>query len=403
MSNEADWTLVDDRGRLFGLVNVVDVLIVVLVFAIIAGGIWVVFFSTSQSSAPPPETATRYATIDLGPQVQSLAKQVTPGDELRLEGNGNTLLVTDVYLFYSEGRESRTEAVEGNQRRERFPSEIKVNVLVRVETTGPVVDSDNDKEAPIRFGEHLLRSGRPVSLVTQDYTLSGDITRVDSTGDQLPVTETEFVMETTVPTSVAEEVAVGDEYVIGNSTIGTVETVTEYLTNSDRRRLLLGLELDVLAGNEIPQFAGQSVRIGETIQFQTSDYGISGTIIRQGGLEQPGTEATRTVTIQLDNIRPNRADTITEGMTEHVRETTTARILSVTTEPAEVTLVSDGERFKLGEHSRNKDVVVTVEINVRELQDGTVRFRGEPLRIGNTLSLYLGLVTVEGKLIDFDS
>ncbi|MFC7058389.1 hypothetical protein [Halovenus salina] len=45
---------------------------------------------------------------------------------------------------------------------------------------------------------------------------------------------------------------------------------------------------------------------------------------------------------------------------------------------------------------------MTVDLSVRELEGGTVRFRGETLRVGQNLALELGAITVNGEIIEFE-
>ena len=45
------------------------------------------------------------------------------------------------------------------------------------------------------------------------------------------------------------------------------------------------------------------------------------------------------------------------------------------------------------------DVEVDIELTVRELADGTARFRGEPLRSGEPLAIDFGSVRTEGEIL----
>ncbi|PSP62511.1 hypothetical protein BRC73_00455, partial [Halobacteriales archaeon QH_7_66_37] len=55
----------------------------------------------------------------------------------------------------------------------------------------------------------------------------------------------------------------------------------------------------------------------------------------------------------------------------------------------------------LREHPRNRDVELVAELHVRELDGGSIRFRGETLLAGQTIRLELGSTTIEAELIAF--
>ncbi|MFC7231557.1 DUF4330 family protein [Saliphagus sp. GCM10025308] len=72
--------LIDDEGKLFGRVNVVDALVVLILLAVVVAGIAVVGVLSGDA-----EPETRYATIDLGPQSEHVAEQISEGDVMYLE------------------------------------------------------------------------------------------------------------------------------------------------------------------------------------------------------------------------------------------------------------------------------------------------------------------------------
>ena len=61
--------IIDDEGKLFGLINVVDALVVLVVLAIVVAGIALI--------AVPGSEDTRYATVDMGTQPDHVAGQIT--------------------------------------------------------------------------------------------------------------------------------------------------------------------------------------------------------------------------------------------------------------------------------------------------------------------------------------
>ena len=476
MADGSGRSLLDDEGRLFGLVNVIDVLVVLLFLAVVVAGVTLLLPGGGEAD-------TRYATIDLGEQPEYVAERISPGDEWDPDGTAHSLTITDVYRFDVDG---------------------STNVTIRAEINGTRIEPADAGDAPtFEFRGDRLRLGRTLGIDTGEYSADGQVTRVDQSGRDLPIQESTFVVETqvssgtideiavgdqfrvagdtfaeitdfeaypgndntrytllaitaqtidrggtlqfggqpvrvgstvpfetgeyelegtivsrgsstieteqrplvlqtTVPTSVAADVQPGDEFRIGDTPVVTVEEVTVYATgNANRRRIVLGVNALTRSEDGSLLFGDRQVRIGSSIPLETGEYDIDGEVIRRDGLTEPGTPTVRTARLQLTNIPPERAEVITEGMTERVRGTETARIVEKTDEPAEVVLESDDGDIFLREHPRNRDVELVAELHVRELDDGSIRFRGETLLAGQTIRLELGSTTIEAELITF--
>ena len=476
MADGSGRSLLDDEGRLFGLVNVIDVLVVLLFLAVVVAGVTLLLPGGGEAD-------TRYATIDLGEQPEYVAERISPGDEWDPDGTAHSLTITDVYRFDVDG---------------------STNVTIRAAVNGTQIEPADAGDAPtLEFRGDRLRLGRTLGIDTGEYSADGQVTRVDQSGRDLPIQESTFVVETqvssgtideiavgdqfrvagdtfaeitdfeaypsgnstryallaitartinrsgtlrfgdrpvrvgstvpfetgeyelegaivsrgsstieteqrplvlqtTVPTSVAADVQPGDEFRIGDTPVVTVEEVTAYATgNANRRRIVLGVNALTRSEDGSLLFGDRQVRIGSSIPVETGKYDIEGEVIRRDGLTEPGTPTVRTARLQLTNIPPERAEVITEGMTERVRGTETARIVEKTDEPAEVVLESDDGDIFLREHPRNRDVELVAELHVRELDDGSIRFRGETLLAGQTIRLELGSTTIEAELIAF--
>ncbi|MFC7071575.1 DUF4330 family protein [Halovenus rubra] len=479
-SEEDSPRLLDEDGRLFGLVNIVDVLVVLLVLAVVVAGVVLLFPSGSG------KTDTRYVTLDLGDQPNYLAEAISPGDEWTPDRTSDSVTITDVY---------------------RVNNGTGTNVLARAAVNGTQVEPEGPAEEPIfEFRGNPLRTGQTFNIVTSEYEVEGAVTRVETDGETLSVTNSEIVLETNltsataseidvgdqftaggttfaqvrslelfpetegsnaqyalvgvtartierdgaqhlgdtrvavgqsltfggngysfgaeiiehgtsnlttesrqlvvqkeVPTTVANDIAVGDQFNVNSNPVVTVSSVTVYPTASpDTRRVVLGVSAKVRTTGEEILFGDRQLRVGSQLPIQTDNYNIQTEIIRRGSSDEPGSPTTQAVTVQLKNIPPERANSLTAGMTEESRDRTTAEVQNVTTQPAEVILESESGEIFLREHPQNKDVELTVDLSVRELEDGTVRFRGETLRVGQALSLELGPLTINSKVIGFE-
>ena len=358
--------VIDDQGRIFGTINVIDALAVLLVLAVVAAGAALVLAPAPEPTEP--DLATISATIDLGAQPEYVVNAIEVGDTYSPAGD-STLTITDIYLSPQDGQQQ---------------------VRLGVELEGP------------RSGDHLQydgappRLGRNLTIVTDSYQISGTLVELGST----PTGEsTEIVVTDTVSTATASAIEVGDTYQLGSQTLGTVESVSVYGTqNPDRKRVYVGLKLNALSQGDHHSFAGTALREGATIPFETADYRLNGTIHRTGALEQRGSPSTRSVTLQLRNVTPRLANSIQPGMTERTGETTIAVITSVDRSNATVILTSQDGQIYEREHPRNQDLTITADLRVRQTTNG-VTFKGETIQQGSTVVLDFGSITVRATVV----
>lgn len=253
-----------------------------------------------------------------------------------------------------------------------------------------------------RFDTRAMQSGTTLPFRTGDYELGGDVRRV-GTAD-LQVTTQEVVVTDVVETSVAEQLSEGDTYTVSDRTIATVENAVVYGTNNpERKRVYVGLSVETLGYGERPLFgANNPLEEGVSLPFRTLTYEFNGAIVRIDALQQRGHATTRTVTLEMANVAPDRARSVETGLTETNAGQTIAEITDVAVKPAVITLTSkDGNIFER-EHPINKDVTLTAELQVRE-DDRTVRFKGRTVQEGDRITLDLGVTTVDVTIVDLDA
>ncbi|WP_436926248.1 DUF4330 family protein [Halosimplex amylolyticum] len=463
--------IIDEDGRIFGTINVVDALAVLLVLAVAAAGIALV------TGSDPGEEETRHVTLDLGSQPEYVLEQLDTGDTASLENEPGNMTITDAHFT---------------------PGESNPQALVRVEVTG------TETEDSFTYGGRTLRLGRTLQFETDEYVVNGTIQSVGNQTD-LPTQERTVILRGTVPNdvardaeagietrianqtvasvtdvavydtnrsgrralflavdlrtygtgdsaefagtrvevgqnlvlpvagyqftgeiertagnltrssekvlvtnvvdkSVARQIEEGDAYRVAGESIAIVESVTAYGTDDpDRNRIFVGLSVRALTLDDRPQFgANRTLREDTWIPFRTDGYEFGGRIVRTGTATQPGETAERTVELELRNVTPERANSLSAGMTETAAGRTVARVTDVSVDPAVVVLKSESGDIYEREHPVNKDVTLTAQLQVRELDNG-IRFKGQTMQEGNNLVLNLGTTTIEAEVVDLDT
>lgn len=380
-SDSTGGSFIDEDGRLFGLVNIVDTLVILVVVAIAVAGVALV------AGSGGGELETRYVTVEAGVQPDHVASQITSGDEFATDGSVGELTITDVYRY--------------------APSEVDsgasgdVGIVIQARVNGTAIESESETAAqtgPIEFGGEPLRFGRSLSITTDEYAIETEIIDINQEPTGLNTGSRSLVVQTEVESTTAAAIQPGDVYRLSGNPIVTVESVTVYPTgNPNRRRVVLGVTAETRSVGERVVFGQRSLQTGDILSIGTDRYNLDARIIRQGSLEEPGVPATRTVTVSFDRLSPDRAELITAGMVESARETTTATVVTKTEQPAEVLLQTSGG-FRFIQHPVDRDMELTLEISVQVRDDGSIRFRGESLLVGQNLRLELGGTIIEGEV-----
>ncbi|MBP2249902.1 hypothetical protein J2754_000199 [Halarchaeum solikamskense] len=360
--------LVDEDGRLFGRVNVVDAAVVLVVLAAVVAGV-VAFVPLGGGG----EQATRYATVDLGTQPPAAAERIETGDR---SADGETV-VTDTYVG---------PAADG----------ANASVVVRVRVNGTLA-GDGDDRVFERDGEPLRR-GDALSFETPSYAVSGDVLRVDADGETLPVGSLPVLLDATLSPATADAVAVGDTSRLDDRRIARVTGVTTApVANGSARRALLGVRVHTLNRSGSTYFGATPVKVGESLRFDTDQYALTGTVARWGNASPSGSPTTTTVVVSLTDVAPTVADGLRAGLVERRDGRTTARITDVRTENATVVLTSDDGHIYEREHPENVDVELTVDLRTRATADG-LRFHTRALREGTRVTLDFRTVAVDGTV-----
>lgn len=371
--------LIDDKGRVLGVVNIVDALAVLLVITILIASV-VLFAPFDGGNRTDSEVAVRYATIDVGERYPFVAELISSGDVIRFAGTAGNHTLTDVYITPTDG--------------------TNVSVTVRARVTGQETVSRGDNTSRFTLGDASFVPGRRLLIQTSEYVVSGVIRDVDTDGTELNTAKTAVVLRTTVDRTVAGSVEPGDTYRTAGRTLGTVESVTVYPTsNLTLKRMIVGISLRTIARDGGPHFKDDAVRIGTNISFSTASYRLSGRITNVGANTPPGDVETTTVTVKLEDVSPEVADDIGVGMTESNRGTVFARVTDKEVAPTTVVVESADGNVHAREHPRNKNVYLTVEVRTRRT-DKRLRFHGQPLRENMNVVLAFDTITIRGKVVE---
>ena len=248
-------SVIDEEGRLFGVINVIDALVVLLVVAVVAAGLALVVPSGGTGE-------TRYATIDLGAQPEYKADQITDGDRWEIEGSGDDLTITEVFAA------PRTDG-------ER-------DVVIRAAINGTTADPEVDPEAsPIEFAGDVLRFGQDLEIETNQYVVDGTVTDV-STSEAIgtPDTRTVVVEATDLSDRRANRLGEGMNEVLGDTETATVTGIERQDRDGGGQDVALTLTFVVQQQEDgTVLFRGERLRFDQPITLDLDGTIVDGEVV----------------------------------------------------------------------------------------------------------------------------
>lgn len=242
--------LLDEEGRVLGLINVLDAVVVLFLLSALIAGIAVVM-EDNQPRQSPPETVTTAATISYSAPLGSQAVRVSSGDILTRTADGSEFTVTDAY--YS------------------FTPDGDVHVVAGVRYT---VESTGDGS--------ILLGGDTIELSTGSYRITADVLEGDGTGSALERVTTPIVLEGIVTRGVANTIEPGDRATVSGTEVATVTSVERTSANGSVQ-IRVGLELTAWDREPVPMFGGQGIRVGVPLTIVTDKYLLSGHVTAVDG------------------------------------------------------------------------------------------------------------------------
>jgi hypothetical protein len=235
--------VLDEDGNLMGVLNVVDLLVVVL---LVGAAVGVAALATAGSET---DTVTRSVDVTFPDEPDPVTAALNEG-AVTIQGDDGR--ITDV----DRGTAGGTLGTVAHLRVE-FP---------RPEPAG--VDPD---EAILN--QRTVVTGTHVRLAAGDVDARGRVRAVgqfDPAFERVPAT---VVVETDAPSTVASAIGSGDRHRVGNDTLATVTTV-------DREGNATSVTLEVAARtrNGGLYYGTERLRPGTELYFETTDYEFRGAV-----------------------------------------------------------------------------------------------------------------------------
>ncbi len=247
--------IVDEKGRLFGVVNVIDLLVVaVALTTLIAGAAFVLL-----NDPEPPEE--RYVTVVLDERPAGIVPTLdgdsaaTPTGAVKL--GRATGRVTDTYLAPTDNDGIITVA------------------RIRVQVSAAAANRTTDRRLATADATYLV--GEKIGLTVGEATYTGYVHAVGESNDSLATRTVTTTVTTRLPPAVAERIEPEDTHRIAGREVARV-TAVERTSADNRTRVEAMVALRVLKTDVGPLYGDQRVRPGARVVMAPDGYEFTGTV-----------------------------------------------------------------------------------------------------------------------------
>jgi hypothetical protein len=247
--------VVDEKGRLFGVVNVIDLAVVAVVLVTLISG---AAFVLADDPEPPEQ---RYLTVVLddrpGGTVPTLNDEPAMPDGT-VELGRTTGRVTDTYVAPTGEGEPLTV------------------IRIRVKVSAAAAADTTDRRLVTDDSTYLV--GQEIDLTAGETSYTGYVHAVGRSEADLPVRTVDATVVARLPPSVAERVQPDDTQQLAGREVARVTAVDRQPAADNRTRLTATVRLRVLETDDGPRYGTQQVRPGADLTVAADGYEFTGTV-----------------------------------------------------------------------------------------------------------------------------
>lgn len=245
--------LLNEKGRLFGAVNVVDAAVVLVALAVVAGGLFLVFSGGDRQPKPAPEpepSETTNLTLTFEDQRAWQVESIDTGRTVVTNDDSYDATINEQYVASGSGR----------------------NV-------------DGALHVTIEGTDLSYRPGETVTLDGQSFTVQTSVVRVGDAG--LDTETTRLSMTTDVPSAVADSVEPGTELTAAGTQFGTVTDVETLGTHGPNTTLHVGLELETIRIGSQRYTGTTPLSVGRQVRLSSAELSLRGHVTGVGSTVLP--------------------------------------------------------------------------------------------------------------------
>ncbi|MEK6715233.1 MAG: DUF4330 family protein [Candidatus Omnitrophota bacterium] len=397
--------IIDEKGRLFGKVNVIDFLAMLLLLSILP----VFYFGykiANQKPIAPPKTFTEVELycrfIKLAP---SVAEMISVGDkEFDEKGDVTAEIIElgkiELYVYELDigaGERLVKEDLDKKQvsARLKLKAELREDKLYYknkpIAISLPLDFKTNKYEViAIPREEEKKEEERMIDLYVTLKDLDEDTLKNLSVGDKELDRNGEVIMEI-LTLGKMENSAYDFDLGAGNFILGE---------DSNKKQLSAKIRLKCkVKNNNQLYFKGKKIGHNILFEFKTDKYVANASVSKTLEMSPIVKERWISLQVKFAGEAPEIARVIQKGDIEKdVFGKTVARIGSIISDKASEVLVLKDDRFITLNHPFNKDMLLSLDVKCIE-KDGVYYFENYPVKMGNMINFMTDLYSISGTIV----
>ncbi len=408
--------LIDEKGRLFGKINIIDFLVILLLFCLIPMFYFGYKLYTKRKAEVAPRVSEVWTDVEVYCRLSKLnpqtVKVISVGDK-EIDGDNNTAAEI-LWLGKSEPYKNRFDLgggqliIEDNVLKE-IPARLRLHVENRF-------NSLYYKEAALQFNTPFnFKSDKyeieviPIKEVKVEEVLMPHKLKIDvilkeldsDTIKSISVGDKEIdekgnviaeILEIGSPDNNISEIDLGKGiFVIGET--------------DDKKQLNVKMSLKCEIGeNDTLYIKGSNIMVDSAFEFKTDKYTVKATIDKTRKVkQQPFSEKWLSLQVKFSEIIPELAKVISEGDIEKDSSgRKVGRLKSIiSSKPSAIIVYRDNNIINTS-HPVQKDMVCSLDILSIE-KNGVFYFKNYPIKIGNSINFATDLYSIVGTIVEIDT
>lgn len=403
--------LIDEQGRLFGKINVIDFLAILFLFLMVPMFYFGYRVFTKKS---PREMTSTYTPIEIelscdlvkiNPQILSLIKAGDKEIDIKGKTKGEILWLGEAkpyqYIFFLDDREKIT--MEDTVLKE-IPAKIRLNAEIAddqlyykrqpIRLSSPIYFKTSKYAVTVIPTIDLMDRKERVFLYVIFKGLGADTFRLISVGDKELSSNWEIIAEVLSIGNIENEtrnINLGD----GNFVLGEAP---------EGKQVVIKMQISGVRGdNDTLYFKGRQILHNSSIEFKTDKYTLKGRVAKSFSEKAPTLEEKLLkIQVKVSGLIPEVAKIINEGDVEKDPSGKTVMVLKkiVVNRPSDILTLRE-DKFSILAHPFLKDMVLLMDVVTID-KEGVLCFKNYPVKIGNNITFTTELYSVTGVITSIE-
>jgi len=425
--------IIDEKGRLFGKINLIDFLVLILLFCLVPifyfG--YTILFKAPTTYGPERDIVvieTRCLLIKLD---EKTLKQISVGDK-EIDGYGFTIGEIISIGESSSYKYLLSIGEDTKVLKESDMQQLEVRIRLQAEAS---------ERGVLIYKNQLLQLNIPFAFNTDKYRVkavmpSGELSEDPSI---IQISKDDFVFLKSKKQSktvelyailkelddnLLKEIFVGDKEVDKNGEtvaeilslgkkeanslelrVGKDNYITAESSNTKQINVKMRLKCQIAnAGDDIQfYFKGKMMKHNMPFQFKTDKYVVKALLAKTFEAMSLIKEKQKWVTLQVEfsGVRPEVASVVRKGdVQKDLNNETIGRINSVVNNAALVLTLKNNDFVTL-QHPYSRDIKVSLDVQCMQ-KEGTYYFKNFPVKMGNMISFATDLYSITGTIVGME-